>query len=292
MATRIPRDRRTSGTVRGIALGLALVLSTPALAEPSSRDEVLVAVMQGTVTAFHQPHIAEPPAIIPPLRPEEPLATWRFDLAVPIAKQIGNKTNCGPTVAAMAVAAFAPEPAPTSQPAQPGLRELRDLIGEWTWQAFPMRQMRLPGYDAGMTTRHMMKTSMERFRPEVGWHPVEHTWLPLEAWSIVTLKKAVSERRPLVVLAEARTLWGLDVAGLHWVVVTGLDAGQVRFNDPADGASTSLPLDRFWTAWRLSPVYRSLPMVAGFEALVPDRSLPVQHVPAPDLRPARLAPAL
>lgn len=285
MTTRFPRDRRTSGTVRGLALGLALVFTAPALAEPATRDETLVALMQGTVIALHQPLAPERPAILPPLRPEEPIATWRFDLDVPIAKQIGNKTNCGPTVAAMAVAAFA-------QPSQPSLRELRDLIGEWTWQAFPMRQMRLPGYDAGMTTRHMMKTSMERFRPEVGWHPVEHAWLPLEAWSIITLKQAVSERRPLVVLAEARTLWGLDVAGLHWVVVTGIDAGQVRFNDPADGASASLPLERFWTAWRLSPVYRSLPMVAGFEALIPDRSLPVSHVAAPHLRPARIPPAL
>lgn len=290
--TRFPRHRKTSGIVRGLVLGLVLVLSSPALAQPGPRDEVLLSLMQGTVVALHQPVAPESPAILPALRPEEPLTTWRFDLEVPIAKQVGNKTNCGPTVAAMAVAAYAPEPT-ASAPVDPvALRALRDLIGEWTWQAFPMRQMRLPGYDAGMTTRHMMKTSMERFRPEVGWHPVEHAWLPLEAWSIVTLKKAVSERRPLVVLAEARTLWGLDVAGLHWVVVTGVDAGEVRFNDPADGAAASLPLDRFWTAWRLSPIYRSLPMVAGFEALVPDRSLPVTHVPAPDLRPERLAPAL
>ena len=289
--TRFPRHRQASGLVRGLVLGLTLVLSSAALAQPgpAPRDEVLVSLMQGTVVALHQPLAPEPPPILPVLRPEEPLATWRFDLAVPIAKQVGNKTNCGPTVAAMAVAAYAPEPT-TTGPVE--LRELRDLIGEWTWQAFPMRQMRLPGYDAGMTTRHMMKTSMERFRPEVGWHPVEHAWLPLEAWSIVTLKKAVSERRPLVVLAEARTLWGLDVAGLHWVVVTGLDAGQVRFNDPADGAAATLPLDRFWTAWRLSPIYRSLPMVAGFEALLPDRSLPVLHVPAPHRRPDRIPPAL
>lgn len=286
MTTRTPRDRKTGGIARGLVLGLLLVVSSPASAQPGPRDEVLVALMQGTVVALHQPLAPERPAILPALRPEEPLTTWRFDLEVPIAKQVGNKTNCGPTVAAMAVAAYDPEAAGTT------LRELRDLIGEWTWQAFPMRQMRLPGYDAGMTTRHMMKTSMERFRPEVGWHPVEHAWLPLEAWSIVTLKQAVSERRPLVILAEARTLWGLDVAGLHWVVVTGLDRGEVRFNDPADGAAASLPLDRFWTAWRLSPIYRSLPMVAGFEALAPDRSLPVRHVPAPHQRPERLAPAL
>ncbi|HRE90666.1 MAG TPA: papain-like cysteine protease family protein [Myxococcota bacterium] len=291
MTTRSPRDQRP-GAVRGLVLGLALAFSAPALAEAGPREDVLVAVIQGTVDALHQPLPPERPRVLPPLRPEEPLATWRFDLEVPIAKQIGTKTNCGPTVAAMAVAAYALDPDAPAPETAPSVRELRDLIGEWTWQAFPMRQMRLPGYDSGMTTRHMMKTSMERFRPEVGWHPVEHAWLPLEAWSIVTLKKAVAERRPLVVLAEARTLWGLDVAGLHWVVVTGLDQGQVRFNDPADGAAAAIPLERFWTAWRLSPIYRSLPMVAGFEALLPDRSLPLNHVPAPDLRPERLPPAL
>ena len=286
--TRIPRDKHSVGWLGGLLLGLMSVAS-PVRAE-DSRD-VMVAVMQGAASGMHIP-LDVYPRIIRPLRPEESLASWRFDLEVPLVKQIGNKTNCGPSTAAMAVAAYGVGAALPSSAESSGVLELRDVIGEWTWQAFPMRQMKLAGYDAGMTTRHMMKVSMERFQPEVGWAPVEHPWLPLEAWSIVTLKKAVSERRPLVVLAEARTLWSLDVPGLHWVVVTGIDAGHVTFNDPAEGASTSLPLDRFWSAWRLSPIYRSLPMVAGFEGLVPDRSLPVVHVPAPDLRPDRLPPAL
>ncbi len=227
----------------------------------------------------------EKPRIVPAIRKEESLATWRFELPVPLVKQVGNKTNCGPSAAAMAVVAFR-----GAEASAPLVRELRDTIGEWTWQAFPMRQMRLPGYDAGMTTRHMMKASMERFEPTVGWAPVEHAWLPLEVWSIVTLKKALAERRPMVVLAEARTLWGLDAAGLHWVVVTGLDGGSVVFNDPADGTPAKVSLERFWTAWRLSAIYRSLPMVAGFEALVADRSLPVIHAPMPDLRPAPIPP--
>lgn len=275
--TPTPRDRRLSGHLRGLALGLVVMLGGVARAEDPTRQDAMVAVVQGAAVALSQHDVR--PAILRSLRPEESLASWRFDLDVPVVKQVGNKTNCGPSTAAMAVAAFGSD--------RPVL-ELRDTIGEWTWQAFPMRQMRLPGYDAGMSTRHMMKVSMEHFQPEVGWAPVEHAWLPLEAWSIVMLKKATAERRPLVVLAEARTLWGLDVAGLHWVIVTGIDQGQVRFNDPADGAATAIPLDRFWTAWRLSPIYRSLPMVAGFESLVPDRSLPVMHVPAPDLRPERI----
>jgi hypothetical protein len=74
------------------------------------------------------------------------------------------------------------------------------------------------------------------------------------------------------------------------VVVTGSDAGDIVFNDPADGTPARISLERFWTAWRLSGIYRSLPMVAGFEALVADRSLPGVHVPHPELRPARIPP--
>ena len=82
------------------------------------------------------------------------------------------------------------------------------------------------------------------------------------------------------------------MAGLHWVVVRGVEAGQVVFNDPADGAVARLPLDRFWMAWRLPDVYRSLPMVAGFEGLVPDRSLPVVHVAAPEIPADSMPPRL
>ncbi len=224
------------------------------------------------------------PRVLPPLRPEESLAKWRFELPIPIARQIGDKTNCGPTAAAMALGAYQGVQRSTE------VRVIRDLVGEWTWQAFPARQMRLPGYDAGMTTRHMMQLALDRFEPTLSWKPAEHSWLPLEAWSVLVLKQALSERRPLVVLAEAKTLWGLDVAGLHWVVVRGIDRGQVVFNDPADGTIARIALDRFWHAWRLPDVYRSLPMVSGFEALMPDRSLPVVHVAATQVRPDALEP--
>lgn len=249
------------------------------------RFEAMAAVMGVIERATSGREVREPPRILPALRPEEPLATWRFELPVPVVKQLGNKTNCGPSAAAMAVVAYEAGERQATR-----VREARDAIGEWTWQTFPMRQMRLAGYDMGMTTRHMMKVSMEHFRPEVGWAPVAHPWLPLEAWSIITLKRALAERRPMVVLAEARTLWNLDAPGLHWVVVTGSDAGEVVFNDPADGTPARISLERFWTAWRLSGIYRSLPMVAGFEALVADRSLPVVHVAHPELRPERLPP--
>lgn len=225
----------------------------------------------------------EKPRVVKPLRPEEALATWSFDLDVPVGRQIGDKTNCGPTTAAMALGAF-------KRVAGPAVRDLRDAVGEWTWQTFPMRQLRLAGYDAGMTTRHMMKASLERYEPAVQWAPVEHRWLPPELWSIIAMKQAVSERRPLVVLAEARTLWKLDAPGLHWVVVRGFEGGDVVFNDPADGSVSRVSIERFWQAWRLSDIYRSLPMVAGFEALAPDRSLPIPLVAAPHVTADSLPP--
>ena len=231
------------------------------------------------------PHVVGPadPHVIRPLRAEEPMATMQFDVPMPVIRQRGDKTNCGPTTAAMALAAF-------QKVSSPGeLRALRDTVGEWSWQAFPLRQMRLPGYDAGMTTRAMMKESLERFGV-ARWTAFEHPWIPLEAWSVIGLKQAIAERRPVVVLAEAAPLWGLEAPGLHWVVVHGFERGEVIFNDPADGAVTSLPIARFWDAWRLSDAYRSLPMVAGFEALVPDRSLPVVNVAVPRVRADALGP--
>lgn len=274
------QTRRVARRLLGAGLLLAVMGGDGVRAVP--RDPELAALEPAPVPEV--PRWVEKPRILKPLRPEEPLGTWRFELPVPLGRQLGDKTNCGPTTAAMALGAYQGVHEPSA------IRVIRDVLGEWTWQAFPLRQMRLAGYDAGMTTRHMMAAALERFEPTVGWEPVEHPWLPLEAWSLVVLKQALAERRPVVVLAEARTLWGLDVAGLHWVVVRGVEGGQVVFNDPADGAVARLPLDRFWLAWRLPDVYRSLPMVAGFEALVPDRSLPVVHVAAPRTAPDAMPP--
>jgi hypothetical protein len=62
------------------------------------------------------------------------------------------------------------------------------------------------------------------------------------------------------------------------------------FNDPADGSVSRVSIERFWQAWRLSDIYRSLPMVAGFEALAPDRSLPIPLVAAPHVTADSLPP--
>jgi len=274
------RAVRTVWALVGVVGLGATVASGPAHAVPS--DPELAAIQPAVV---HEGRSwVEKPRILKPLRPEEPLATWHFDLPIPVGRQLGDKTNCGPTAAAMALSAY------QGVHEASAVRVIRDVLGEWTWQAFPLRQMRLPGYDAGMTTRHMMEAALERFEPSVGWQPTEHPWLPREAWAVIVLKQAIAERRPLVVLAEAKTLWGIDVAGLHWVVVRGIDNGNVVFNDPADGTVSHVSLERFWQAWRLPDVYRGLPMVTGFEALMPDRSLPLVLVAADNTAADSLLP--
>lgn len=279
--TALQTGPRTRVAIAALWLVFVALAAPPARAVP--HDPELAALNLGPTESGRVTWV-EKPRVVKPLRPEEALATWRFEMPIPLGRQLGDKTNCGPTAAAMALGAYQGVADPSA------VRVIRDIVGEWTWQAFPLRQLRLAGYDAGITTRHMMQAALERFEPGVGWQPVEHPWLPMEAWSVFTLKKAVAERRPLMVLAEARTLWRLDVPGLHWVVVRGVERGQVVFNDPADGAVSRIPLDRFWSAWRLPAIYRGLPMVAGFEALVPDRSLPIVHVREATVRADALPP--
>ncbi len=215
--------------------------------------------------------LADGDAVVLPPRAEEPLASWSIDLPVPLVRQVGDKSNCGPTAAAMAVAAYAGEQSPDE------LRELRNAIGEWTWQRFPRRQKRQAGADSGGSTRSMMRGSLESFS-DARWREVDHPWLPRELWSLAVLKRSLAERRPLVVLAEAARLWNVRAPGLHWVVVVGLDRGRVLIHDPADGQRTAVPLGAFWTAWRLPAELRPPSpgwVSQGFEALIANRSMPV-----------------
>ncbi len=274
----------------GLLAVLALSLPADALAKPDDLhgERLMTATMsfeaedeqEWLLDSRSQRWLHRSSASEGPERPDEPLGAWHFDLRIPIVKQLGTKTNCGPTSAAMALGAYGFGVGEGEEHTDSrDLRGLRDVIGEWTWQKFPLRQMRLSGYDAGMTTRDMMEDALDHFGEGLEWRPVGHAWLPLEAWSVIALKKALADRRPMVVLAEARLLWGLDAPGLHWVVVRGVDRGHVVFNDPGDGTVGRISLERFWRAWRLPDVYRSLPMVSGFEALTPSRSLPVVHSP-------------
>ena len=214
--------------------------------------------------------------ILPP-RPPATFAVWAIRLPVPLIRQIGDKSNCGPSAAAMAVGAYDVAGSPAS------LRDLRNAIGEWTWQRFPRRQRRAEGSDAGGTTRAMMQQSLNRFG-EPAWVDTRHTWVPEELWSLITLRRSLAERRPLVVLAEASPLWGIGAPGLHWVVVTGFERGHVLMHDPADGREAAVPLQTFWRAWRLPERYHAGPGRRGYEGLVADMSLPVPLTAVPEAR--------
>jgi|GEM_PF-3338058 len=204
----------------------------------------------------------------PPSSIEVPLSQLWADTALPGLPQVGDVTNCGPTAAAMLLAAY------DGARDEGELSALREALGYWSWDTFPLRQLSLPGYDAGMTTLGMLRATLDHFARDVAFEPVEHAWLPGELWSIVALKRAVVERRPLLTLVHSATLWNVRTAGLHWVVVRGIEGGTVIYNDPADGSRSEVPFDRFWRAWRLTEIYRSLPMVAAFQALAPDRAVP------------------
>ena len=171
------------------------------------------------------------------------------------------------------------------------LLALRDAIGYWSWDQFPLRQLSLPGYDAGMTTPGMLQATLEHFSDDVTFASVEHPWIPAEVWSLVALKRALVERRPVLALVQSSTLWNVRTPGLHWIVVRGIEDGVIIYNDPADGTRSEVSLERFWRAWRLSELYRSLPMVGPFQSLVPDLPIParslIEDATAPGLPVAR-----
>jgi hypothetical protein len=202
---------------------------------------------------------------------EGPAATLSSaELLVPLVGQVGEATNCGPTAAAMVLAAYA------GQTHRAELEQLRDRLGQWSWGQFPLRRFKAFGYDAGMTTPAMMLDTLNRFGGGLTFADIgaEHPWLPREAWAIVLLRASLQTGRPLIALVQSSVLWGSTGPGLHWVVVLGLEGGQVIFNDPADGQRNQVTLTRFWDAWRLNPLFRDLGVIRSFVALAPDRPLP------------------
>ncbi|MCB9733087.1 MAG: hypothetical protein H6745_10795 [Deltaproteobacteria bacterium] len=190
-----------------------------------------------------------------------------LDFVVPGIAQTGDVTNCGPTAAAMIVAAF------RGVGDEGALLGLRDEIGRWSWDEFPLRRVSLPGYDAGMTTPGMLRAALDKFAAPAAFEPFEHPWIPSEAWSLLALTRYLEEGRPVLALVQASTLWNARTPSLHWIVLRGLDGGDVIYNDPADGTRSTVPLPRFWAAWRLNDLYRHLPMVSAFAGLVPTTSL-------------------
>lgn len=202
-------------------------------------------------------------------RPATATPADQVELEVPTAMQIGEISNCGPTAAAMLVASFRLEHDPHA------IRKLRDRIGQWSWDKYPLRRLSVFGSDAGMTSPAIMGATLARFGGhDARFDALSHPWLPREAYAVIALKGLVREGRPIVALVKSSALWGNDASGLHWVVVRGFEGDQVIFNDPADGSRATLPLHDFMAAWRLDKLFRSLPTIGAFTAFVPDRALP------------------
>ncbi len=189
------------------------------------------------------------------------------DLEVPMAVQAGEQANCGPTAVAMFLAAYTGDRGP-------GLERLRDAVGAWSWEEFPLRSWHLPWRDSGMTTPGMVEAILERFGGGVRFVRLGHPFLAPESSSLMSLAGALAQRRPVLALVEAPTLWGTEKPGLHWIVIRGFEAGRVVFNDPADGKRWSIGLQSFWQAWRLSAWYRAIPGIEGYTAFVADRPMP------------------
>ena len=187
-----------------------------------------------------------------------------IELDVPLVQQHGEVSNCGPSAMAMVLSAYG-----RGEP-----EVLRDRIGRWSWAAFPLRRLSLPGGDAGMTTPAMMHETLERFGEGLTFLSVAHRWLPPEVFAMPALEAAVAGGRPVLVLVQSSTLWNMPKAvGLHWVVVTGVEGDVVIFNDPADRTRNRIARSEFLKAWRLDPVFRELPLVAPFTALSADAPL-------------------
>ncbi len=195
---------------------------------------------------------------------EGPRLRVDVELDVPLVQQHGEVSNCGPSAMAMVLSAYG-----RGEP-----EVLRDRMGRWSREAFPLRRLTIPGGEAGMTTPAMMHETLERFGEGLQFFAVDHPWLPLEAFAMPAIESAIASGRPVLVLVQSSTIWGLPEAmGLHWIVVTGVEGESVIFNDPADKTRNRISRSRFLEAWRLDPVFRKLPMVAPFTALIADVAL-------------------
>ncbi|MCB9729538.1 MAG: C39 family peptidase [Deltaproteobacteria bacterium] len=197
--------------------------------------------------------------------PGRGLALPRIDLDVPLALQSGEQANCGPTAAAMLLAAYRGLEGPS-------LDALRDEVGAWSWERFPMRSWHLPGRSGGMTTASMVGAILDHFGAPERFSPLAHEGG--RSGALFALTGAVSTRRPVLALVEAPILWGTHKPGLHWIVVRGFEGDRVVFNDPADGKRWKIRVESFLSAWHLSAVYRAIPGIQGYTAFVADREMP------------------
>lgn len=204
----------------------------------------------------------------PPRARERPTRPAPRDLLVPTAQQTGDVANCGPTAAAMVLAAYWG----VSDPAHVGT--IRSLLGTWSWMQFPERSWHLPGQDPGMVTPAMMLATLQRFGHDVRFERLTNKWIPGDAYALAALRWSMAAGRPVVALVSSDVLWGTKRVGLHWVVVSGLHGDHVVYNDPGDACRFEMPVSRFLEAWRLRGVFRLLPGFDAYTAFVGDRAVP------------------
>jgi hypothetical protein len=183
--------------------------------------------------------------------------------------QQGEVGNCGPTAAAMVISAY------RDSNDHEGLEALRDEMGLWSWQRYPMRAWRLPGGRAGMTTPKMLLGLLQHFGEGLNFDDLQHPFLPNESYGLLALRSAIQNGRPVIVLVESSALWGTSKPGLHWVVITGVRGDSFIYNDPGDAKRWEIGAERLWRAWRLNAFFRHLPGVEGFSGWTSNRSLNV-----------------
>ena len=210
-------------------------------------------------------------------------------LDVPPLRQWGTRSNCGPTSAAMVLAAY------QGVSEESELVALRDALGAWSFQKFALRRLRLPGVRGGMTPAPVLIDTLNAHSVAVSFGPLDpHNESLRRSLSsqeqaqraLSRLRDAVSERKPVLALVQSGILWPESSESLHWVVVKGLTDRHVVINDPADGHSDVFSVDEFLRGWRLNPFFRTLPVVQSYTAIVGDTPLP-PSIPSDARRVAR-----
>jgi hypothetical protein len=196
-------------------------------------------------------------------------------LEVPQLRQYGTRSNCGPTAAAMVLGAY------EGVKEEKTLEAFRDEIGDWSYERFAMRRLRLPGISGGMTPADVLEETLNHFSKNVRFKRESLTseerrslgFIESNKTAVARLQAAMKERRPMLALVQSGVLWPETAESLHWVVVTGLTRDQVLINDPADGNSDVFSLSLFLASWRLNPFFRSLPFVDSYVGIVGDTPL-------------------
>jgi hypothetical protein len=184
------------------------------------------------------------------------------EIDVPLLLQYGQRYNCGPTVAAMVIGAYEGIADPIE------LSLLRDKLGDWSWATDAIRRLKIPGIEGGWTTPELLAESLNKFSDKTYFRTVSLNEDLPSAWVSLLISAIVADGRPLATLIQTSKLWPRTTESLHWVVVRGITSTHVILNDPADGTRSLVPIQRFIEAWKLSELFRTLPFISGYAAVV------------------------